>query len=114
MEDFLLFFSKNLTVFWVLITINLCLLFYSTPEKIIKYSIISNIVFFVYILSATLIERFTWFPDLELADNMGFITIFLDVLYYNSNRFIYTSGYILVNMFIFLRVLKLIKKNNVN
>lgn len=111
MEDFLLFFSKSHIIFWILIIFNTSIIFFQKPEKIIMFTILSNIVFLLYILSATLIERFTWFPDLELADNLGFVSIFLDVLIYNSNRFIYTSIFILTDVLILLKMFKYINKD---
>ncbi|GEM_PF-6721163 len=84
----------------IFIALNLGTIFIKNRGKFIVSNITINILFIFLIVGMTLTQRFQVFIDIEAVEQAFVFPYLVDILYYNSNKFILIGLFLLINLII--------------
>lgn len=84
----------------IFIALNLGTIFIKTRGKFIFSNITINVLFIFLIIGMTLTQRFQVFIDIEAVEQAFAFPYLVDILYYNSNKFILIGLFLLINLII--------------
>ena len=84
----------------IFIALNLGTIFIKNRGKFIISNITINILFIFLIIGMTLTQRFLVFIDIEAVEQAFAFPYLVDILYYNSNKFILIGLFLLINLII--------------
>ena len=89
----------------IFIALNLGTVFIKNRGKFIISNLTINILFIFLIIGMTLTQRFLIFVDIEAVEQAFAFPYLVDILYYNSNKFILIGVFLLINLIITYRKL---------